>query len=123
MANVNLTLTNLTIAQAQGVLAAAAAHDVPVAMSVPEAHAAVAPTPAPVQPEPEVEEVRPVTRTDLILAELNGQYALRSYKELTAKYHVSRDTIDNLLNVAGVEFVNKTRRSDGALLIGLASRN
>lgn len=58
---------------------------------------------------------------DLTLAELNDQrYKLRTLKEL-------RDVLGfdprDVLYAAGVEFVLKTRRADGASLIGLKYRN
>ena len=58
---------------------------------------------------------------DLTLAELNDpRYKLRTLNELRAT--LGFDPRD-VLYAAGVEFVLKTRRADGALLIGLKSRN
>ena len=67
----------------------------------------------------EIEESQPAL--DLTLAELNDpRYKLRTLKEL-------RDVLGfdprDVLYAAGVEFVLKTRRADGASLIGLMSRN
>ena len=70
----------------------------------------------------EAKDERPLV--DRIVDELSDErYALRSYNHLTSKFSVSRDAIDALLVGAGIKFVNRTRASDGALLIGLYDRN
>ena len=61
------------------------------------------------------------TQLELVMSELNDpRYKLRTIKEL--KDNLGFDPRD-VLYAAGVEFVLKTRRADGASLIGLASRN
>ena len=69
-----------------------------------------------------VEESQPAqTPLDLTLAELNDpRYKLRTLNELRAT--LGFDPRD-VLYAAGVEFVLKNRRADGASLIGLKSRN
>lgn len=58
---------------------------------------------------------------DLTLTELNDpRYKLRTLKEL---HDVLGFDPRDVLYAAGVEFVLKTRRADGASLIGLKSRN
>ena len=70
----------------------------------------------------EVEQSQPVqTPLELTLTELNDpRYKLRTLSELCS---VLGFDPRNVLYDAGVEFIMKTRRADGASLIGLASRN
>ena len=72
--------------------------------------------------EVEVEQSQPVqTPLELTLTELNDpRYKLRTLSELCS---VLGFDPRNVLYDAGVEFVLKTRRADGASLIGLMSRN
>ena len=65
------------------------------------------------------------TQFEKLMDELNDpRYTLRTYSELreTLGYDFDSD-IDNDLDSNRVEYVVKTRRSDGAALIGLTSRN
>ena len=70
----------------------------------------------------EVEQSQPVqTPLELTLTELNDpRYKLRTLSELCS---VLGFDPRNVLYDAGVEFIMKTRRADGASLIGLKSRN
>ena len=70
----------------------------------------------------EVEQSQPVqTPLELTLTELNDpRYKLRTLSELCS---VLGFDPRNVLYDAGVEFIMKTRRADGASLIGLTSRN
>jgi hypothetical protein len=57
------------------------------------------------------------------LIELNGEYKLRSFLELTGVLSASRDEICAALDEQGICFVTKRRIRDGAELIGLCDRN
>ncbi len=83
-------------------------------------------------PVPAVEEVAalvepafsgPDLRFVALMSELDGRYALRTVGELEDKLGLTYTQITTKLEDEGVEFVTRTRRSDSALLIGLASRN
>ena len=63
------------------------------------------------------------TRLVRIMATLEGQYALRSFLEISPLLGMGRDEIVEVLDENEIRFVLKTRRRDGAELIGLASRN
>ena len=59
-----------------------------------------------------------------LMQELNDpRYTLRSIAELETKTGMESNEIEDALNDHDVEYVERTRRSDGAALIGLASRN
>lgn len=61
---------------------------------------------------------------DVILSELNHpRYTLRTLSELSNKTALSHEMIKDVLNEHDVNYVTMRRRSDGAPLIGLASRN
>lgn len=75
-----------------------------------------------------VEEVAPVVtgpdpRFVALMNELNSRYALRTVGELKDKLGIGFTEMAELLEAEGISFVTRTRRSDSALLIGLASRN
>ena len=66
----------------------------------------------------------PASTIDILMRELSGQYALRTVDGLLEKTGLGGlSAIEDELDAAGIEYVVKTRRSDGAQLIGLASRN
>ena len=60
---------------------------------------------------------------DRIMAALQGEFALRSFYELTAQLGASREEICAALDTNNEAYVLKRRRRDGAELIGLESRN
>ena len=75
-----------------------------------------------------VEEVAPVVsdpdqRFIALMNELDGLYSLRTVAELEDKLGIGFTTMTQMLEDEGISFVTRTRRSDSALLIGLASRN
>ena len=80
-----------------------------------------------------VEEAAPVVeepafcghhlRFATLMVELNGRYALRTVAELEDKLGMSFTTMTQLLEAESVGYITRTRRSDSAPLIGLASRN
>ena len=65
----------------------------------------------------------PDLRFVALMNELYGRYALRTVGELENKLGLTYTQMTTKLEDEGVEFVTRTRRSDSALLIGLASRN
>ena len=65
----------------------------------------------------------PDLRFVALMNELDGRYALRTVGELEDKLGLTYTQMTTKLEDEGVEFVTRTRRSDSALLIGLASRN
>ncbi len=84
---------------------------------------------APVVVELVEEAAAPVVETDpdprfiALMNELDGRYDLRTVGELEDKLSMSFTEMTELLEVEGISFVTRTRRSDSALLIGLNSRN
>jgi hypothetical protein len=100
--------------------------------ATPLVSAAPAPAPA-VMASPDgygVQAVAPAaneyqaTGFDSLMQELNDpRFTLRSTRELAEKTGVSGYLITGLLDDNGIEYITKRRRSDGAELIGLASRN
>ena len=75
-----------------------------------------------------VEEVAPVVsdpdqRFIALMNELDVLYSLRTVAELEDKLGIGFTTMTQMLEDEGISFVTRTRRSDSALLIGLASRN
>ena len=95
--------------------------------NVPAATPAVTVTSTVVEAVPAIVEapaVDEVTLADLLEAELLGStYDLRTTSELGTKFGVTSAQIRNALTDAGISFVIKHRRSDGAELIGLSHRN
>lgn len=66
----------------------------------------------------------PLTSYQILLKELNDpRYTLRSTRELSEKTGIDYSLIPDLLDENNVLYVTKRRRSDGAELIGLDSRN
>ena len=65
----------------------------------------------------------PDPRFVALMNELNGRYALRTVGELEDKLGMGFTEMAELLEAEGVAYVKRTRRSDNASLIGLASRN
>ena len=62
--------------------------------------------------------------SDLLFDELTGSaYALRTVAELCAKFDVTASTLHYALNDMCECYITRTRRSDSAPLVGLASRN
>jgi hypothetical protein len=61
--------------------------------------------------------------TDRIVEMLSGEYQLRTMQAVIDAVGHDADAIIEMLDEAGVAFVTKVRRGDGALLLGLASRN
>ena len=82
---------------------------------------------APVVVELVEEAAAPVVETDprfiALMNELDGRYDLRTVGELEDKLSMSFTEMTELLEVEGISFVIRIRRSDSALLIGLNSRN
>lgn len=81
-----------------------------------------------VAPVAVVEEVAPVVsdpdpRFIALMNELDGRYDLRTVGELEDKLRMSFTEMTELLEVEGISFVTRTRRSDSACLLGLDSRN
>lgn len=72
-----------------------------------------------------VEEAFPDnTALTVLLSALNHpRFSLRTVSELAESACVNYDDVLSILRDAGVAYVTKSRRSDRALLIGLASRN
>lgn len=62
--------------------------------------------------------------TDILENELeNSNYNLRTLNELAIRAGIRPIDVIPFLEAGGIEIVTKTRRSDGAKLVGLASRN
>ena len=83
---------------------------------------AVMAAPAPLVSAPANEY--PPTPFEILINELeDSRYTLRSVNELAEKTRILPHEIATLLRANDIEYVVKSRRSDGAQLIGLASRN
>ena len=83
-----------------------------------------APVITPAVEEP-VAQVAPETHPAAVLMDMlnDERYTMRTVKSLEEKTDWSYDTICAYLNDKGLYFSEYNRRSDGALMIGLDSRN
>lgn len=105
--------------------AAQAALDLIAQDTAPLVTATVAVTAAPA-PTPVIEEYSTAAATPFsrLMYELQDpRYTLRSTRELSDKAGISYEEVHYLLEDNDIDYVTKRRRSDGAELIGLASRN
>lgn len=79
---------------------------------------------APVVVEEVVEEPTGMSLAERIQIELQeSDYNLRTMYELSGQFNVGGSEVKAALTNAGIPFVTKRRRADGAELIGLSSRN
>jgi hypothetical protein len=70
------------------------------------------------------EDVTKYDATDILENELeNSNYKLRTLNELAICAGIRPIDVIPFLEAGGIEIVTKTRRADGAKLVGLASRN